>query len=143
MIVVTVGDHHELDVLGIEAERVDIGQEVVGVGPVQRVDQHVPSLRRQQPGRDPADADVVHVVERLVRLDLLLQCAVGEEAGSMRRDAAGFIEFRKGRNEWGRLAPSRQLLSIGLHGKQSECSDSALNMPKRIHQRSSRHTKKV
>jgi DNA polymerase III delta prime subunit len=57
--------------IGIEPEYSDICQQLIGVLPVKRVDEHMPFRRGNQPGRDPANSNVVDIIEGFVRFDLL------------------------------------------------------------------------
>src|SRR5262245_20988576 len=53
---VAMRDNDELDVLWVETERSDVVEQLVAVGTVECVDQHVSVRGDEKPGRDPADA---------------------------------------------------------------------------------------
>src|SRR5436190_2151157 len=107
MVEVTVSDDDQLDVLGIKSERPNIAEHLAGVGTVKGVDQYVAIQRGDQPGRDPAYAHIVNVVESLVGLDLI-QCSIPKKLHEVWWHTAGLAKRDECSHQRRRLAFRRQ-----------------------------------
>jgi hypothetical protein len=80
MVEVAVTDEDVLDVLEIEAQRPDVVDHMIDKRLLRRIDHDDPLRCRDEPGVHVAQADMVEIVERLERRDLVLKLDVAAVA---------------------------------------------------------------
>ena len=94
MVEMAMGHQHVPDVGEVNAGRLEVLDKLADERAIQRIDQHISVVGLNQPGRHPADPDIVDIVEGLPGLDLL-RLGVVEPLAQVRRHLSGTPELHE------------------------------------------------
>src|SRR4051794_8382983 len=84
----TMCHQHVFDVGQLDADLPQVSNEMIDMGFMKRVDQNDAIARSNNPGGNPAYADVIDVIKSLPRLDIL-SLGIAEPSTKIRRHFAG------------------------------------------------------